>query len=49
MSRVYQGSQPTLVELKNAIRLTVDGIDGDMLHSAVVSNDAPHLLIILWW
>ena len=35
-SRVYRDSSITLVELKNAIQLTVDAIDGDMLHSTVM-------------
>ncbi|KFM65430.1 Hypothetical protein in type-1 retrotransposable element R1DM, partial [Stegodyphus mimosarum] len=35
-SRAYRGYPSTLVELKNAIRLTVAAIDGDMLYSAVM-------------
>lgn len=34
-SRVYRCSPATLAELKDAIRLTVGGIDADMLYSAV--------------
>ncbi|KFM66509.1 hypothetical protein X975_13440, partial [Stegodyphus mimosarum] len=34
--RVYRGSSTTLVELKNAIRLTLAAIDGDFLHPAVM-------------
>ena len=34
--RVYRGYPTTLVELKNAIHLTVAAIHGDMLHSAVM-------------
>ena len=40
-SRVYRCSPTTLVELKNAIRLTVAGIDGDMLYSAVMDAVMP--------